>query len=106
MLGGSPNKKNVWINQSRLNVGGEQEPSLKDMIKTFLTDENHECPDDKHDSEIIVSPKRRGTILDQKNAGSASPSNASPNGRSNKRKTSMHQGGTKMSGNSIDYENS
>lgn len=75
------------------------------MIKTFLTDENHECPDDKHESEIIMSPKRRGTIVDQKMAGSASP-NASPNGRSNKRKTSLHQGGTKMSGNSIDYENS
>jgi hypothetical protein len=70
------------------------------MIKTFLTDENHENPDDKNDGEPIVSPKRRGTILD----GSASPSPHSPHGRSNKRKHSQHIG--HKSGNSIDYENS
>jgi len=54
------------------------------MIKTFLTDENHECPDDKHEAETMASPKRRETIIGL--AGSASPKNASQLGRSNKRK--------------------
>ena len=74
------------------------------MIKTFLTDENHECPDDKHEAETMASPKRRETIVGH--AGSASPKNGSQLGRSNKRKTSLNQGGNKMSGHSIDYENS
>jgi hypothetical protein len=73
------------------------------MIKIFLTDENHEGPDDKNDVDPILSPKRRGTVLDHHN-GSASPSPHSPNGRSNKRKHSQHIG--HKSGNSIDYENS
>jgi len=104
ILGGaSPNKKSVWIQQSRLNVQGEQEPSLKEMIKTFLTDENTELLDDKQEQEAVSSPKRRDTIGGP--AGTASPGSGSPR-RKTTRKQSMHQAGAKMSGNSIDYENS
>lgn len=73
------------------------------MIKTFLTDENAECPDDKQEQDAVSSPRRRDTIGGQ--GGTASPGSGSP-GRQNKRKQSLHQGGAKMSGHSIDGENS
>jgi hypothetical protein len=82
-------------------VSGEQEPSLKEMIKSFLTDENAEDADDKQEQETASSPKRREAIGGQ--TGTASPGSGSP---SRKRKQSLHHAGAKPSGNSIDYENS
>ena len=67
------------------------------MIKSFLTDEKNEFPDEKLEIDTVLSPMRRDMIA----AGTASKESSSPS-----RRRKLDPASTKMSGNSIDYENS